>query len=63
MPAPERSLTTAEIADIIRVHPETARRYLASGRIPASKTSGTSGKWIVRPQDLDDYLTGRKARR
>lgn len=52
----EKYYTTAEVAALLRQHPETIRRKIRGGkfRIPHSKFTGRD--ILIDPQDLTDYL-------
>lgn len=57
MATPEAPLKLPQVAEILGVHPKTARKLLAAGDIRARKTNGEKGTWLVTPKALDDYLT------
>ena len=46
-------LTLAEVAASTRLHPETVRRMIADGRLPAVKVAG---RWRVRAVDVAALL-------
>ena len=48
----ERLLSTREVAAALNVSPYTARKWIASGRIPGVKPGGTAGNWRVLPSAL-----------
>ena len=43
-----------ELAEILKVHPRTARNYLKDGRIPGAKKIG--GKWYITERQIQVYL-------
>jgi len=47
-------LSTAQVAALVNVHPETVRRWCDSGRLRAIRLP--SGVWRVRRSDLDALL-------
>ena len=49
-------LTPEEVAEYVRVNPQTIYRLLRSGRLPGAKIGH---QWRVRKADLDAYLHGR----
>lgn len=53
--APADLLTTAQAADYLHVHPETVRRRIRSGDLPAYRV-GPRGHLGVRREDLDAYV-------
>ena len=48
---PHRYLTIQEVAQRYQLHPETVRRWIIHGRLPALKLAGGSA-WRVRERDL-----------
>ena len=53
--AEERWLTVAEIAERLRVHENTVRRWLRSGDLPGRGFGGRTG-YRVRESDLEKFL-------
>ena len=53
------SLTAAEVADHLQVHPRTVRVWLAAGEIPGTLVDGA---WRVRGEDLEAWVEGRRIR-
>lgn len=49
-------LTTGQVASLLNVHPQTVRRWIDTGRLPALRLP--SGVWRVRRDDLDALLSG-----
>jgi excisionase family DNA binding protein len=49
-------LTSEQAAEICHVDPETVRRWIRSGRLPASPPVGGSGRRLVRRDVLDRFL-------
>jgi excisionase family DNA binding protein len=47
-------LTVEEVAELVRVHPETVRRWTRSGRLPSVRVGL---RRLVRRTDLDELLT------
>ena len=47
-------LTVREVADKVRVWPETVRYWLQSGKLKGLKLPG--GDWRIKPNDLEDML-------
>jgi excisionase family DNA binding protein len=54
---PERQLTVEEVAEELRVHPETVRQWIRAGELDAFDTG--RGYRISR-EDLDDFVQRRK---
>lgn len=52
-------LTPAQVADELHVTVVTVRRWITTGRLPASKAGPR--KWMVRRSDLDAFLAGGSA--
>lgn len=50
-----RVYTVQELANLLRLTPQTVRRFLKEGRIPARKVGG---KWLVTEEALRAYLEG-----
>ena len=59
MDQPSDWLTTDEAAQILRMHPETVRRWAREGLIPAAKL-GNRGGFRFRREDLDRFLEQRR---
>ncbi|MEQ8542029.1 MAG: helix-turn-helix domain-containing protein [Coleofasciculus sp. D1-CHI-01] len=47
-------LTTAEVAQRLRVHQRTVQRWISSGRLPATKVGPRI--WRISPEDLKKFL-------
>ena len=54
---PEQQLTVEEVAEELRVHPETVRQWIRNGELDAFDTG--RGYRISR-KDLDDFIQKRK---
>jgi excisionase family DNA binding protein len=57
---PEKQLTVEEVAEELRVHPETVRQWIREGELDAFDTG--RGYRISR-KDLDDFMQSRKTGR
>ena len=62
-PSPERPqkdsiMTGVEVADFLRVHLSSVRRWSRSGDLKAYKV-GSRGDWRYREQDVLDFLYSR----
>ena len=57
---PEKQLTVEEVAEELRVHPETVRQWIREGELDAFDTG--RGYRISR-KDLDDFIQRRKTGR
>jgi len=51
-----RYLTLREAAELLRVHPRTAYRYVEAGLLPAKKLGGL---WLVDAEELQRHLAER----
>jgi excisionase family DNA binding protein len=51
-------LTTQEAARYLRVHPETVRRWVREGALPAAKL-GRRGGFRLKQEELDHFLQYR----
>lgn len=52
-------MTVPEVAEYLRVDPETVRRWLREGQLPGIHLSRAAG-WRVRRSDLERFLDGRR---
>ena len=52
-PEEHRYLTLREAAELLRVHPRTAYRYVEAGLLPARKLGGV---WLVDAAELERQL-------
>lgn len=50
--------TVDEVAETLRVNPQTIRRYLQSGILAGVKLKG--GIWRISDADLQDFIERRK---
>ncbi len=48
----ERLFTVAEVAERLRVHPDTLRRWLRSGRIRGVMMGGRSGGYRIKESEV-----------
>ena len=54
-------LTTADVAALLKVHPETVKNWLRSGELSGVVLSDRAG-WRVRRGDVDRFLEARRER-
>jgi excisionase family DNA binding protein len=54
----QRWYTTAEVADLLRVHPRTIQRAILDGELRGIKLSNRAG-WRISEADLQAWLAGR----
>ncbi|SKM28585.1 helix-turn-helix domain-containing protein [Mycobacteroides abscessus] len=59
--APGVDLTVAQIAGQTGIPKRTVIAAIARGDLKARKLPGTTGAYLVKPRDLDKYLTNRTA--
>lgn len=55
MTEPPRLITVTQAADQLHVHPETIRRWIRTGALPATTTPG--GHHRINPDDLQALQT------
>ena len=53
----EQYLTPEEVAEKLRLHPETVKRLLRQGKLPGYKIEGS---WRVNAEDLQEWMKQRK---
>lgn len=58
----ERLLTVPEVADQLRVTPDTVRRWLAEGKMKGAKFGGDRAGWRVRPSELERFIRESEAK-
>ena len=46
-------LKVAEVAEVLRVHPETVRRWLNSGKLKGYRLGGTSVGWRIPASEIE----------
>ena len=54
----EELLTVPEVAQRLRVHPETVRTYLRTGKLRGVRFGGKRSGWRIRASDVDMLLSG-----
>jgi excisionase family DNA binding protein len=52
----EEILTVREVADRLKIHPETVRDWLRQGRLRGSRPGGDKTGWRVRVSEVDRFL-------
>jgi excisionase family DNA binding protein len=55
----ERWYTVQEIADRLRINPQTIRRWLRDGELRGHQFGGPAG-WRVKESDLNAFLDARR---
>jgi excisionase family DNA binding protein len=53
---PQDWLSVAEVARRLNFHPNTVRRMIAAGRLPASRPNGGAGRLRVNAADLAEFM-------
>ena len=53
----EEYLTPEEVAQKLRLHPDTIARLLRTGKLPGYKVAGS---WRINPTELEDWMKQRK---
>jgi excisionase family DNA binding protein len=48
----ERMYTVAEVADRLRLHPQTIREWLREGRIKGIRLGGTKAGWRIPADEI-----------
>jgi excisionase family DNA binding protein len=59
MTDPDRLLTVADIAERLRLNPETVRRWLRDGRLRGIRLGERRAGWRVSERDLAAFLSTR----
>lgn len=52
-------LTVRQVCDILQVHHNTVRRWIATGRLAAYRV-GPRGDLRLKPEDLSSFIEGQK---
>ena len=55
----DRYLTVPEVAERLRLNPETIRRMLRDGRMRGFRPGGDSAGWRVSERDLREWVASR----
>lgn len=50
-------LTAEEVAEKLKLHPNTVRKYARWGKLPAVKSGRV---WRIEEKDLEDFIRARK---
>lgn len=53
----EEYLTPEEVAQKLKLHPDTVARLLRQGKIPGYKVAGS---WRISPTELEEWMKQRK---
>lgn len=58
----ERMLTVNDVAELLQIHVQTARRWLQTGRIPGGvKVGGDKvSEWRIKMEDLEAWVDQQK---
>ncbi|MCI3953204.1 MAG: Helix-turn-helix domain [Burkholderiales bacterium] len=59
----DKLLTVIEVAERLRLHPETIRRWLRAGHLSGVWLGSDSAGWRVREADLAAFLSSRSTRK
>ncbi len=51
--------TVNEVAEALKVHPQTVKRWIAKGQLAAFKLGDRSG-WRIADEDLQEFLAERR---
>jgi excisionase family DNA binding protein len=54
----EAVLKVAEFAEQVRVHPETVREWLRTGKVKGVRLGGDRAGWRIPVSEVDRLLTG-----
>lgn len=57
---PEELMTVEEVAERLKMNPETVRRYLRSGELKGIAFSNKVG-WRITEQDLQEFIAKKRA--
>lgn len=57
----ERMYTVTEVADRLRVHPQTIREWLREGTLEGVRLGGTKAGWRVSGSEVERYLNERRS--
>jgi excisionase family DNA binding protein len=63
MESQQELLTIREVADELRVHPETVRSLLRSRRLKGVRTDTDRSEWHISRRDLKDFIQRGERRR
>lgn len=55
--ADERLLTVAEVAERLRLNPETVRRWLQTGKLHGFRAGGTKAGWRIPEGEMDRIMS------
>jgi len=53
-------LTIGEVAALLKVHPNTVRRLILTGRLPALRFGGRGSAIRINTDDLDAFVTASR---
>jgi excisionase family DNA binding protein len=55
-------LTVEQVALQLQVHPESVRRWIRRGRLPAARIGGTKMGYRIQRADVERLLDGARSR-
>lgn len=53
----EEMLTVKEVSAVLKLHPETVRRWIKSGRLKAVSMGSDKGGWRIPASEIERYTT------
>lgn len=59
--ANETQLTVREVAERLRTHEETVRRWLKAGRLKGYRPGGDKTGWRIRESALEEFIAAHEA--
>lgn len=62
MPITDPPLTVTEASDKTGINYRTIQQAILRGRLPAHKTTGKTGAYLIDPADLHEWATRRNER-